>query len=430
MKENEELKLLSNEFQKKGHKLYIVGGFVRNTLMSIDSDDIDITSSLDVASVEKICKKLNFKCKSINPRLGTLQIFTTNNTLEYTRFRAESYSRTDGHSPSSVEFVDDIEIDILRRDFTVNCLYYDIEEDIIVDLVHGRKHLQQGILTTPQDPDKTLSDDGLRILRAIRFACRYNLKIHPRTLKSMITYAPLLKSISKERILKELSQIVVADIADHKTSNNMIAIINKCKLYKFIISATLSNMKGISKSTEKSFLSIPKEGRLIGFYIAVLMTYIKTHLPSNQLGYNINALLGLDGIKESKDNIHTTEKLFRIIDNLNNNDDSLNASINYLTLSNTERSIVEAFINKKAKHILRDNMLVIKDNKLPLSIHQLEISAQDLIDAGIEKIYISKILSSLYNQVLNLSVANDKKDLIKLAIEIHETFTKIQGELS
>ena len=80
--------------------------------------------------------------------------------------------------------------------------------------------------------------------------------------------------------------------------------------------------------------------------------------------------------------------------------------------------------------ILFDNISVIQDNKLPLSIHQLEVSPQDLIDAGIDRKYISKILSSLYNQVLNLAVANDKKDLVKLALDIHETFTKIQGELS
>ena len=73
---------------------------------------------------------------------------------------------------------------------------------------------------------------------------------------------------------------------------------------------------------------------------------------------------------------------------------------------------------------------MIQDNKLPLNIHQLKVSPQDLIDAGIDRKYISKILSSLYNQVLNLAVANDKKDLIKLALDIHETFTKIQGELS
>ena len=247
MKVFRELKTLSQEFDSKGHKLYIVGGYVRNSLMSIESNDIDITSSLDTIEVEKICKKLKFKCKSINPRLGTLQIHTGDHILEYTRFRAESYTHTDGPSPSNVEFVDDIETDILRRDFTVNSLYYSIHDDNIIDLTHGLKHLEKGVLTTPQDPDKTLSDDGLRILRAIRFSCRYNLKIAPRTLKSMITYAPLLKTISKERIVKELSLIVVADIANHQTSNNMIKILNKCKLYKYIFNATLNKMKDISK---------------------------------------------------------------------------------------------------------------------------------------------------------------------------------------
>lgn len=430
MKVHDEIKLLAEEFLKSGHKLYIVGGYVRDSLLSINSEDIDITSSLDTTTVEKICKQLKYKCNTINPKLGTLQIKTPNNILEYTRFRIESYTDNCGHSPSCVEFVDDINIDVLRRDFTINCLYYDICNDNIIDMVHGRKHLEHRILTTPQQPFKTLSDDGIRILRAIRFACRYNLIIDKQTLKCMKIYSPLLKSISKERILKELSLIVVSDIESSPTTFNAIQLLNQCKLYQYIFNTTLINLKKIKKDYHLAFQQLPKECRLIGFYIAVLLTHIPNHLPPQQIGYIINAILGLDGIKESKDNIHITEKLFRIIDNLNHNHDTLNASINYLTLSDSERHIIDAYINKKAKRILIDNKSLIQDNNLPLSVHNLDICPQDLIDANIDRKYISKILNSLYNQVLNMAVANTKQDLIKLAIEIHETFTKIQGELS
>ena len=136
-------------------------------------------------------------------------------------------------------------------------------------------------------------------------------------------------------------------------------------------------------------------------------------------------LLGINGIKESNDNIKVTEKIYRILQNLNYNRDTLNASINYLTLSSAEREVIDNLCGKKGKVRLSDNISKIKDNNLPLNIHQLDISAQDLIEIGIEQKYISKILSTLYNQVLNMSVPNIKDDLKNIAKEINETFTKI-----
>ena len=140
-------------------------------------------------------------------------------------------------------------------------------------------------------------------------------------------------------------------------------------------------------------------------------------------------MLGPNGIKESNDNIKTTEKLYRIIQNLNFNNDILNATINYLTLSNTEREIVDHFIHKKAKEQLSANISIIKDNNLPLGVHQLPITAEELIELGIERKYISKILSTLYNQVLSMKVKNTNEDLKKLAKEINDTFISINNQL-
>jgi hypothetical protein len=109
--------------------------------------------------------------------------------------------------------------------------------------------------------------------------------------------------------------------------------------------------------------------------------------------------------------------------------DTLNASINYLTLSSAERNVIDVYLGKKSKARLNDKISYAKDNKLPLSIHELDVYAQDLIDCGIEKKYISKILSTLYNQVLNMIVPNEKDALINLAKEINETFNKIKESL-
>jgi hypothetical protein len=125
----------------------------------------------------------------------------------------------------------------------------------------------------------------------------------------------------------------------------------------------------------------------------------------------------------------TLEKLYLIYQNLEYQVDIINATINYLTLSNTERSIIDTILNKKSKDILSDNISLIKSNNLPLGVHDLDISAQELIDAGIERMYISKIMGTLFNQVIEMKVANQKDDLIALAKNINETFLDIAKQM-
>ena len=136
-------------------------------------------------------------------------------------------------------------------------------------------------------------------------------------------------------------------------------------------------------------------------------------------------LFGLDGMKESKTNIAITEKLYRIYQNLTYNIDTMTATINYLTLSNAEREIVDLHLPKKVKVALSDNISAIKRNNLPLSVHELPIKGEDLKEAGIEDKYVGKILSALYNQVLGMTVKNSKEDLLARAKEINETFIEI-----
>ena len=139
-------------------------------------------------------------------------------------------------------------------------------------------------------------------------------------------------------------------------------------------------------------------------------------------------LLGADGIKESNTNIKLTEKLYTIFQNLQYGIDTLNASINYLTLSDTEREIVSAYLNKSGKKTLKENIDFVKSKNLPLSVHELKISPQDLINANIENKYISKIMSTLYNQVIEMKVLNEYDDLIKLAKQIDENFKQLIKE--
>ena len=425
MEISENLLKLAKEFKK--NKLYIVGGFVRDSLLGLKPNDIDLASSMHIDNVIDICKKLKFKCHIVNKKLGTLSISIGDEKYEYTTFRKESYSNK-SHSPDYIEFVDDIVTDCMRRDITINSIYYDILDKKIVDPANGQKHLEEKIITTTNSPSITLSDDGLRILRIIRFASMLDFTISKPTLKNMKEYSYLLKNISKERIQKEIELLCTSDLRYEKQNTIFLDNIKKLNLLQLIFNSTLTRINKFTKSDTKNFYSLHFNSRKIGFYILIIKNYLKCYTSSNQLFFTINMLLGSDGIKESNSTIKLTEKIYTIFQNLQYNKDTLNASINYLTLSDSEREIIDCYLDKNAKCILSDNISFVKNKNLPLNIHELDITPQDLIAEDIEEKFIGKILSTLYNQVIEMKVLNNKDDLIKLAKEIDNNFKQLIKE--
>ena len=158
-----------------GVPVYVVGGYVRNSLRSLRPTDIDLAGPYPV-SVLKLPSK--YRVKTVNFRLGTAQIKCGKEVYEYTPFRVESYDK--GHTPSEVCFTTDIKQDALRRDFTCNSVYYDVINDELIDLCGGINDIEKGILRSIR-PERTLSADGLRILRLIRFAAQLGFKIEGTT---------------------------------------------------------------------------------------------------------------------------------------------------------------------------------------------------------------------------------------------------------
>lgn len=429
MEIREELKELANLIRKKGHTLYIVGGYLRDSILTLKTDDIDIASSMPYEKVVEICEKNKFTAKTINKTLGTLQIIKNGLKLEYTQFRKESYSRSALHTPDQVEFVDDIDTDYKRRDLTINALYYDILEDKFIDKCGGLKDIQSGIIRTANMPAVTLRDDGLRILRVVRFAASLDFKIETETAKALKRNRANLNYISKERIQKEISQIAVADLKYNRPNNRGLKLITKFKLLPYIFNSRLRSIARITGRDIKAFYTLSKDSRLIGLYFLVLKKYLKGFTRDNHLMFSCNMLFGLDGMKESKSNIAITEKLYRIYQNLTYNIDTMTATINYLTLSNAEREIIDLHLSKKVKEALSVNISAIKNNNLPLSVHELPIKGEDLKAEGIEDKYVGKILSALYNQVLGMTVKNSKDDLLARAKEINETFIEISKDI-
>lgn len=198
------LKVLS-KLENNGYKAYIVGGYPRDKYLKIESFDIDICTSArsnEVASLFLVDKKVNTFGVTIIKEEGYLfEITTFRKDLEYRNHRY----------PKKIEFVDTLEEDLQRRDFTINTLCIDSNGNYI-DLLGAKKDLDNKIIKAVGDADKKIEEDVLRIVRAIRFSIKLDFQIDIPLLRSIQKYKHLMNSISKTRIKKELKGLDVAKI--------------------------------------------------------------------------------------------------------------------------------------------------------------------------------------------------------------------------
>lgn len=195
--------------------LYIVGGFVRNSVLFGDNElrddtDLDICGSLTPDQIRKELEGIA-SVKDVNPRIGTVLIIYCGRSFEYTTFRRDSYPIGGKHTPQSVEFVSDLETDSKRRDFTVNALYCDIMTNEVIDVTGGLDDIKAKRIRTVRSPHETFGEDGLRLLRMIRFACELGFDIAPETVKGAFDSRDQLRDITVERKREELQKILQSD---------------------------------------------------------------------------------------------------------------------------------------------------------------------------------------------------------------------------
>ncbi len=193
-----------------GLEAYVVGGYVRDCFLQRPSKDIDfVTVGSGIELARAVARKLGRKAHlSVFKNFGTAQVKWGEVELEFVGARRESYSH-DSRKP----IVEDgtLEDDISRRDFTVNAMAICINADgfgQIVDMFGGQSDMERRVLRTPLDPDVTLSDDPLRMMRAVRFATQLRFAIDHATFDGICRNASRLEIVSRERIADELMKIM------------------------------------------------------------------------------------------------------------------------------------------------------------------------------------------------------------------------------
>ena len=192
--------------EQSGHTAYIVGGWVRDALMGKVAQDVDISTSALWQETAKAFKSAGYSVYETGTQHGTVSVNVEGNIIEITTYREES-GYEDSRHPDQVRFVDDVVLDLKRRDFTINAMAYNPREGLI-DLFGGVEDIKGKTLRSVGDPLTRFDEDALRILRAVRFSTRLGFEVENDTRVALTSSAHKLNAIAKERIGSELMSIV------------------------------------------------------------------------------------------------------------------------------------------------------------------------------------------------------------------------------
>lgn len=211
----DEVSPLARRFEDAGHRVYLVGGIVRDIVLARPlSGDIDLTTD---ARPERTVELVTGWADAVwdqGARFGTVGLKKADTVFEVTTHRAEAYT-PDSRKPD-VSFADEVEADLSRRDFTVNAMALRITGDPdevpeLIDPFGGVADLAAGLLRTPLSPEMSFTDDPLRMLRAARFLAGYGLVPDDDLRRAVRDLVPRLEIVSAERVRDELSKLMVVE---------------------------------------------------------------------------------------------------------------------------------------------------------------------------------------------------------------------------
>lgn len=198
-----------SRLQERGHQAYLVGGCVRDLVGARKPKDYDVATSARPEQVQAAFKKVI----PTGIQHGTVTVLLHGEHVEVTTFRTEG-AYVDGRRPSAVEFKQDVKEDLSRRDFTINAMAYDPLRRALVDPFGGQRDLEARVVRAVGDPLERFSEDGLRCLRAARFAATLGFQVEPATLAAIAPCLPVFRKVAQERVREELTKLLLSDHPD------------------------------------------------------------------------------------------------------------------------------------------------------------------------------------------------------------------------
>lgn len=366
------LKVL-NIIEDNSYEAYIVGGFVRDYVMGIKSNDVDITTNARPKDLIKIFPNANID----NEMYGSVTVYLNNIRFEITTYRDDG-NYLDNRHPDTINYVNDLKTDLKRRDFTINTICMD-KAGNIVDLLGCRSDIDNKIIKTVINPLESFKIDSLRILRAIRFATTLDFELAKEVKEAIIQSRYLLKDLSINRKKEELDKIF--------SSSNI----------------------------EKGIMLIKE----LGLIDVLFLENINKVIPCSQV-------IGIWTMLEVDDIYPFTRNELNLMKDIRN-------AIKNNPLAYTTLYYYDLYPCIVAGEIIGISKKEIMDNYNSMPIHKrgdIVVDSYDLIDyLNIEDGPImSKLWRKLELSILNLEVSNTKEELLNLAKKIYTSINLVKEE--
>ncbi len=428
---NEVIEIL-NRFRENGFESFCVGGAVRDSIMGVPVGDWDITTSALPHQTKEIFN--DYKTIDTGIKHGTITILINKIPFEVTTYRIDG-EYSDNRHPEDVSFTKNLSEDLKRRDFTVNALAYNPISGL-VDLFSGQEHIYNSIIKTVGEPKTRFEEDGLRIMRALRFSATLGFNIDEETGKAIHENKELLKNISAERLQVELVKLLCG-------KNAFNVLMEYSDVLGVFIPEILPcvNFKQYGKKHAYTVWehichtvdTIPPEKDLRLTMLLHDLGKIPTH-KLNENGdstFKNHAMVGGETAKEILTRLKFDKKTINRVSYFVSYHDfepceSKTELKKHLKTKSPEDIRTLLIIKKSDRGALSESyrdisegtaktlqwLREIEKNKECCKIQDLDISGNDLINIGINGEKIGKTLDILLDAVIEEKILNNKSDLL------------------
>ena len=437
---NSDVSFILEQLNKNGSG-FLVGGAVRDLIMGRVPGDYDFATDIEYARLKEIFA--DYSPKEVGAHFGILIIKVNGKSYEIAKFRKEK-GIYNSRYPKEIKFINSIDEDLARRDFTINALAYN-EKTGVIDLYKGKKDIKYRTIKFVGNPKLRIEEDALRIMRAFRFISKLGFSLDKKTADAIYEKRRFLSKISKERIFDELSKILLGPyvkkalyemknlgifeliipefkytykfkLGDFKNKNNLFYhIVNTVDFCKRDLITRLSalfhdlgkiNTRIIDAKGNSFYYGHEKESALIA------EEKLRQLKASKDIIFSVKNII-LNHMRVEQDlSVKELKKLIMELgkENLSRLFNLMSANMNSKTDSDKEK---EKILIDKLKDRIEE---IEKMGKIP-DIRDIAISGVDLINSGFEAKEIGKIKNEVYNLILGEELENEKETVISYLSE-------------
>lgn len=406
---------------ENGYQGYIVGGCVRDMLLNIVPTDYDITTDALPAEIISIFQNKSSNLILSGMKHGTVGVCYKGEIYEITTFRIDGEYK-DNRRPEEVKFTKVLYEDLSRRDFTVNAMAYNDSMGFF-DVFKGLEDLNNKTIRTVGEPIKRFNEDALRLMRAVRFAAKYDFNIEENTLYAMGETGDSINKIAIERIQTEFNKILLYN-------PKYILLLDQLNILKNF-PCSLINEEMFFLNIDDSVSSASMSRNDLKLRIAIIFQYVSDiHGLLKSMKYDnktikyveniVNNIGVLDEIEkyDIRDDINIKIKIKEVLRyiGMNNMKDIL--YINKLNLQTLNRStdITKKELEKKDKFYnkIEGILIIIIEREECFSFDRLNITGRELCSIGIKGVEVGRMLDYLLQEVIKDNKLNRKEILMEM----------------